>query len=112
VQLYAATLLKAESIEPPANATNYDPLQNHTLGRFLDRFVYKNPKNMQSKGSSLMQPQGIKSEDMIVAGGAKKRSGLMDGKALDDAPVNMHGTWKDESQVPTDEVLNAGVNNF
>jgi ribosome biogenesis protein MAK21 len=105
VQLYAATLLKAESIEPPANATNYDPLQNHTLGRFLDRFVYKNPKNTQSKGSSLMQPQGLKSDDMIVVGGAKKRTGLMDGKALDDAPVNSNMSWKDENHVPTDEMF-------
>ena len=33
-----------------------DPLQDFTLMRFLDRFVYKNPKKKQSDhGGSLMQ---------------------------------------------------------
>jgi ribosome biogenesis protein MAK21 len=59
VSLYARSLLKDAQIEMPENASNYDPLINHTLSKFLDRFVYKNPKKMQNeyKGSSLMQPR-------------------------------------------------------
>jgi ribosome biogenesis protein MAK21 len=65
VSLYARSLLKDAQIEMPANASNYDPLTNHTLSKFLDRFVYKNPKKMQNeyKGSSLMQPRIQQSQE-------------------------------------------------
>jgi len=59
VSLYARSLLADSQIEMPENSNNYDPLTNHTLSKFLDRFVYKNPKKIQNeyKGSSLMQPR-------------------------------------------------------
>ncbi|KAL5035406.1 hypothetical protein BDV3_005343 [Batrachochytrium dendrobatidis] len=59
VSLYARTLLSGSPIVVPATAKNYDPLQNHTLSRFLDRFVFKAPKKVTSlyHGSSLMQPR-------------------------------------------------------
>lgn len=59
ISLYARCLLSDSLIEIPENSANYDPLTNHTLSKFLDRFVYKNPKKIQSeyKGSSLMQPR-------------------------------------------------------
>ena len=105
VSLYAKTLLNSSCINPPLNATNYDPLLNHTLGRFLDRFVYKNPKNLddKSRGNSLMQPRGIKNEDRIVAGGQKKRNGILNGVDTDDKPVN--SGWDDQDQVPVDELF-------
>jgi len=42
VCLFARTLMKAEDIEYKG-----DPLQDFTLMRFLDRFVYKNPKKKE-----------------------------------------------------------------
>jgi len=53
VCLFARTLMKAEDIEYKG-----DPLQDFTLMRFLDRFVYKNPKKKErDHGGSLMQPK-------------------------------------------------------
>lgn len=64
VSLYAKTLRSRKPIEVP-QSEGYDPLQNHTLARFLDRFVIKNPKKAHSanKGSSYMQPQAAGSLD-------------------------------------------------
>ena len=59
VSLYARSLLSNAKIDMPSNSSNYDPLKNHTLSKFIERFVYKNPKKIDSeyKGSSLMQPR-------------------------------------------------------
>ncbi|KAI9359205.1 CBF/Mak21 family-domain-containing protein [Zopfochytrium polystomum] len=72
VSLFARTLLSSKPIEAPRSATAYDPLQNHTLARFLDRFVYKNPKQVSAvlhRGSSIMQarPPTAKDEDEDLA---------------------------------------------
>lgn len=58
VSLYAQKLIVGAEIPTPKDGSNYDPLRNHTLTLFLDRFVYKNPKKEVAKhsGSSLMQP--------------------------------------------------------
>lgn len=49
---FAKSILKGESVTYSGN-----PLQDFTLIRFLDKFVYKNPKKeIKSKGSSIMQP--------------------------------------------------------
>lgn len=58
---------------------------------------------MHAKGSSLMQPSGHKTDDMFVVGGHKKRSGMLEDVQLDDTPVNV-SEWKDERDVPVDEV--------
>ncbi|XP_073249023.1 CCAAT/enhancer-binding protein zeta-like [Porites lutea] len=53
VCLFASTLMKGGDIEYKG-----DPLQDFTLMRFLDRFVYKNPKKKdRDHGGSLMQPK-------------------------------------------------------
>ncbi|KAJ7365571.1 hypothetical protein OS493_005686 [Desmophyllum pertusum] len=53
VCLFACTLMKGDDIEYKG-----DPLQDFTLMRFLDRFVYKNPKRKErDHGGSLMQPK-------------------------------------------------------
>jgi ribosome biogenesis protein MAK21 len=118
VSLYAKTLLSCAPIIPPKTATAYDPLQNHTLARFLDRFVYKNPKKVDTvyKGSSIMQPRppgtgasGALDEDelavlddvmdgrksrSLIAGGRKRSvfvaedGGMGRSVAMDDEPVN------------------------
>ncbi|KAJ3213044.1 hypothetical protein HK099_007613 [Clydaea vesicula] len=111
VKLYAQILLSAKPIPPP-KSKSYDPLQNHTLGRFLDRFVYKNPKNLiqdSAKGRSLMQPTGSKNFEMIVSGGSQKKKHLLIGNK-DDVPVNTLGNWKDESEVPVDEEEEFDIN--
>ncbi|KAJ3197293.1 hypothetical protein HK101_004774 [Irineochytrium annulatum] len=115
VTLYASTLLSGQSISPPEGATAYDPLQNHTLARFLDRFVYKNPKRATSlyKGASVMQPRALANHNpdgpLFQAG--KKRDVVVDsgdGKALamDDAPVNSEAWFKKgKGSVPVDEAF-------
>ncbi|KAI8820210.1 CBF/Mak21 family-domain-containing protein [Fimicolochytrium jonesii] len=120
VALYASTLLSGQPIVPPANTKNYDPLQNHTLQRFLDRFVFKNPKKVESayKGSSLMQPRvaglndGPKDEDRIISA-ARKRGVLVQNDdvgtvALDDGPVHLRAkAWVQSNGegVPVDEAF-------
>ncbi|KAJ3088334.1 hypothetical protein HK102_008997 [Quaeritorhiza haematococci] len=126
VSLYSHTLLNATSITPPSNTTNYDPLQNHTLMRFLDRFVYKNPKKVSTvhKGISLMQPRvAIAGEgpvgDVLFRGGKKRNVVVVEdevaaraagaganGVRLDDAPVN-ESKWVEngEENVPVDELF-------
>ncbi|GFS25836.1 CCAAT/enhancer-binding protein zeta-like, partial [Elysia marginata] len=61
VRLYAETLLKGQSIKYDG-----DPLKDFTLIRFLDRFVYKNPKKDSANTSSMHKfkgsaPSGIRS---------------------------------------------------
>lgn len=116
---YASVLLSQSQIPTPLT-TNYDPLQNHTLARFLDRFVNKNPKKVEayaSKGNSAMQPRGTRADDMLFLGGTKKRnvvvvegadeSGITGGGrrvAMDDKPVNEVNWDVEESKIPVDEV--------
>ena len=109
IALYSQTLLTGKSIVFP-DSVNYSPLQNHTLARFLDRFVYKNPKKTTDgyRGSSLMQPRAtstIMKEDILVTGG-KKRQLLIEGVGrMDDIPVNdKMFLKKDQESVPVDEV--------
>ncbi|KAI9104557.1 CBF/Mak21 family-domain-containing protein [Phlyctochytrium arcticum] len=123
VAMYAETLLSGQPIAPPPGATNYDPLQNHTLSRFLDRFVFKNPKKVTNayKGASLMQPRvGSKTstreegQERIISA-AKKRGMILESEetggktALDDTPVNqLAQKWIDKgvsTDVPVDEMF-------
>ena len=107
VSLYARTILSGAALVVPEGATNYDPLLNHTLSRFLERFVYKAPKKVKSihHGSSLMQPRGFSNQ--LVSGGKRKSNAVLDAEGtsvpLDDAPVNST-KWTTEEQVPADEV--------
>ncbi|KAI8907935.1 CBF/Mak21 family-domain-containing protein [Gorgonomyces haynaldii] len=103
---YARTMLSGKPIQVPENATNYDPMQNHTLSRFLDRFVYKAPKKVKSvyHGSSLMQPRpSAKLGNTLVSGGRKRNVVVEDEdlqtQQMDDQPVNQRA-W---DSVPLDE---------
>ena len=46
ISLYSKKLLSETLI---GHTENYNPLQNHTFARFLDRFVDKAPKKVKSK---------------------------------------------------------------
>ncbi|XP_004616158.2 CCAAT/enhancer-binding protein zeta [Sorex araneus] len=87
VALFARTILEGNSIQYSG-----DPLQDFTLIRFLDRFVYRNPKPHKGKentDSVVMQP--------------KRKHFLNDIRAL---PVNSKEFLaKEESQIPVDEVF-------
>ncbi|XP_067240807.1 CCAAT/enhancer-binding protein zeta isoform X2 [Chanodichthys erythropterus] len=87
VALFAKTLLQGEFI-----LYTGDPLQDFTLIRFLDRFVFRNPKQMKGKqntDATVMQP--------------KFRRTLSNIKSL---PVNCDEYLaKEESQIPVDEVF-------
>ncbi|KAI8834319.1 CBF/Mak21 family-domain-containing protein [Chytridium lagenaria] len=116
VSFYAKQLLTGKPIAAPESVASYDPLQNHTLSRFLDRFVYKNPKRTDTlyRGTSVMQPKmpGVKNskKESLVVGGRKKGMIVkgVDGEKdiyTDDAPVNSVD-WANvnEATIPTDEV--------
>lgn len=76
VALYASILYDGKYISTPEGkaGVNYDPLQNHTLSRFLDKFVLKNPKTVKTiyRGSSLMQPQAtVTGTDRVISSNSK-----------------------------------------
>jgi len=87
VALFAKTILEGNSIQYSG-----DPLQDFTLMRFLDRFVYRNPKPHKGKentDSIVMQP--------------KRKHFMKDIRSL---PVNSKEFLaKEESQIPVDELF-------
>ncbi|KAM6279257.1 CCAAT/enhancer-binding protein zeta [Porphyrio hochstetteri] len=87
VALFAKTILEGNHIEYSG-----DPLQDFTLMRFLDRFVYRNPKVHKGKentSSVVMQP--------------KKKQFM---KEMQNHAVNSKEfRAKDESKIPVDEVF-------
>ncbi|KAG9347384.1 hypothetical protein JZ751_004951 [Albula glossodonta] len=87
VALFAKTILQGEFIQYTG-----DPLQDFTLMRFLDRFVFRNPKQQkfrENTDSTVMQPKTKLSMNNIRA-----------------LPVNcMEFLAKEESQIPVDEVF-------
>ncbi|KAJ8275008.1 hypothetical protein COCON_G00096330 [Conger conger] len=87
VALFAKTILQGQFIQYTG-----DPLQDFTLIRFLDRFVFRNPKQQKSRentDSSVLQP--------------KLKLSMNNIRAL---PVNCEQFLaKEESQIPVDEVF-------
>ncbi|GCB66253.1 hypothetical protein scyTo_0010079 [Scyliorhinus torazame] len=87
VALFATTILQGNQIQYSG-----DPLQDFTLMRFLDRFVYRNPKQHKGKentDSIVMQP--------------KQKLLLNDVRNL---PVNSQRyIEREESQIPVDEIF-------
>uniref|UniRef100_A0A673JZB1 CCAAT/enhancer-binding protein zeta n=1 Tax=Sinocyclocheilus rhinocerous TaxID=307959 RepID=A0A673JZB1_9TELE len=87
VALFAKTLLQGEFI-----LYTGDPLQDFTLIRFLDRFVFRNPKQMKGKkntDATVMQPKYRRTFNNIQS-----------------LPVNCEEYLaKEESQIPVDEVF-------
>ncbi|XP_077200246.1 CCAAT/enhancer-binding protein zeta isoform X1 [Paroedura picta] len=87
VALFAKTILEGKYIEYTG-----DPLQDFTLMRFLDRFVYRNPKVHKGKentSSVVMQPKKKQSMSNI-------RNLVVNSKEF---------LAQDESQIPVDEVF-------
>nr|XP_009932719.1 PREDICTED: CCAAT/enhancer-binding protein zeta [Opisthocomus hoazin] len=87
VALFAKTILEGNHIQYSG-----DPLQDFTLMRFLDRFVYRNPKLSKGKentSSVVMQP--------------KKKQFMKDMQNL--AVNSKEFRTKDESKIPVDEVF-------
>ncbi|XP_004711167.1 CCAAT/enhancer-binding protein zeta [Echinops telfairi] len=87
VALFAKTILQGNDIQYPG-----DPLQDFTLMRFLDRFVYRNPKPHKGKentDSVVMQP--------------KRKQFMKDIRSL--AVNSKEFLAKEESQIPVDEVF-------
>ncbi|XP_058879488.1 CCAAT/enhancer-binding protein zeta isoform X2 [Acipenser ruthenus] len=87
VALFARTVLQGDFIQYTG-----DPLQDFTLMRFLDRFVYRNPKQNRGKentDSVVMQPKQKLSMSNVCS-----------------FPVNSQQFLdRDESQIPVDEVF-------
>ncbi|KAK1333151.1 hypothetical protein QTO34_006688 [Cnephaeus nilssonii] len=87
VALFAKTILQGNYIQYSG-----DPLQDFTLMRFLDRFVYRNPKPHKGKentDSVVMQP--------------KRKHFIKDIRSL--AVNSKEFLAKEESQIPVDEVF-------
>ncbi|KAM5142651.1 CCAAT/enhancer-binding protein zeta [Callospermophilus lateralis] len=87
VALFAKTILQGNYIQYSG-----DPLQDFTLMRFLDRFVYRNPKPHKGKentDSVVMQP--------------KRKHFIKDTQSL--AVNSKEFLAKEESQIPVDEVF-------
>jgi len=87
VALFAKTVLQGQYIQYTG-----DPLQDFTLMRFLDRFVFRNPKQLKGKkntDASIMQP--------------KQRKTMNNVRSL---PVNCEEFLsKEENQIPVDEIF-------
>ncbi|XP_076874181.1 CCAAT/enhancer-binding protein zeta isoform X1 [Brachyhypopomus gauderio] len=87
VALFAKTIIQGANIEYTG-----DPLQDFTLVRFLDRFVFRNPKQIKGKQNTeatVMQP--------------KQKQFMNNVRPL---PVNcVEYLTKEESQIPVDEVF-------
>lgn len=92
VSLHARQLLLSQ----PVTAT--PDLSLNTLGHFLDRFVYKNPKKPKAKGASAMQPSA---SSIDAASGVK----LVKGENIGgEVPVNDEKWWRRRLEdVPVDE---------
>lgn len=84
VSLFAKTILQGHSVQYSG-----DPLQDFTLMRFLDRFVFRNPKQLKGKQHTdavVLQPKQKSPANFL--------------------PVNCEEFLsKDESQIPVDEVF-------
>uniref|UniRef100_A0A6Q2WZS6 CCAAT/enhancer-binding protein zeta n=1 Tax=Esox lucius TaxID=8010 RepID=A0A6Q2WZS6_ESOLU len=87
VSLFAKTILRGEFISYTG-----DPLQDFTLGRFLDRFVFRNPKQLKGKqhtDAAVMQPKHKQSMGNIH-----------------NLPVNSKEFLSnEESQIPVDKIF-------
>ncbi|KAG2347313.1 CBF-domain-containing protein [Suillus weaverae] len=92
VSLHAQQLLSGQPI------TSSPDLSLNTLSHFLDRFVYKNPKKIKTKGSSAMQP-AASANDRI---GVKLLKGESSGGALPNDEKFLNRRLQD---IPVDEVF-------
>ncbi|KAF8308582.1 CBF-domain-containing protein [Clavulina sp. PMI_390] len=96
--------LHASQILTSAQVTATPDLALNTLSHFLDRFVYKNPKQPKPRGASAMQPAASAHDGSgsvhLVKGGISGDGGVKSGT------VNDEGFWKMKaSQVPVDQLF-------
>jgi ribosome biogenesis protein MAK21 len=93
VALHARQLLSSQPV------TAAPDLSLNTLGHFLDRFVYKNPKQPRPKGASVMQPAASRVDGTggvkLVRGEVADAGGLMNDPAF---------TRRKAEDVPVDQV--------
>ncbi|KAG5926489.1 hypothetical protein E4U42_003263 [Claviceps africana] len=92
--------LFAEALLDKTNKVQKPDMESHTLIRFLDKFVYRNPKSGDSsRGASIMQPlRAAKDSGDIWLG--SKGAGSMS------APVNSAAFWKKKTEdVAVDDVF-------
>ncbi|CAG8565339.1 22487_t:CDS:10, partial [Dentiscutata erythropus] len=95
VALYAKQLLENIPIDPPPE------LHHHTLSHFLDRFVYRNPKQTDriKGGNPILQPIVASEPGMVVM---KKGTGI----SKDEINVNSEEFWRRKlDDVPEDQVF-------
>jgi ribosome biogenesis protein MAK21 len=101
VRMYAQSLLVPPYAIPVQSGVNYDPLRNHTISRFLDRFVYKNAKHVSEAQHKVMAPKMVNEaeEDKgILFHGGKKRMVVVGNKISDDLAVN-DSKWLEKAEV-------------
>lgn len=92
--MFAAALLdKSKKVQKP-------DMESHTLIRFLDKFVYRNPKSTDSaRGVSIMQPLRATKDLGDIWLGSK-------GAGATTAPVNSASFWKKKAEdVAADDVF-------
>ncbi|KAG6008075.1 hypothetical protein E4U43_000222 [Claviceps pusilla] len=94
VSLFAEALLdKTKRVQKP-------DMESHTLIRFLDKFVYRNPKSTDSsRGASIMQPLRAAQDSGDIWLGSKGAGSMS-------APVNSAAFWKKKTEdVAVDDVF-------
>ncbi|MEJ1287144.1 CCAAT/enhancer binding protein zeta [Cricetulus griseus] len=99
VALFAKTILEGNFIQYSG-----DPLQDFTLMRFLDRFVYRNPKLHKGKentDSVVMQPKRKHFIEDVRSLAGKHRAWAVRNLAVNSKEF----LAKEESQIPVDEVF-------
>ncbi|KAG1727639.1 ribosome biogenesis protein [Suillus occidentalis] len=92
ISLHAQQLLSGQPI------TSSPDLSLNTLSHFLDRFVYKNPKKIKTKGSSAMQPAASVNDRI----GVKLLKGETSGSALPNDEKFLSRRLQD---IPVDEIF-------
>ena len=83
VQTFAATLAEGDAVKYRG-----DPLRDFTLMRFLDRFVFRNPKKKASDhGGSVMQPRGAAAKSASAGSGVAGSRFTVNSKAFVNLPA-------------------------
>jgi ribosome biogenesis protein MAK21 len=96
VALHAGQLLTSQPM------TAVPDLSLNTLSHFLDRFVYKNPKQVKPKGASVMQPSAATNAAGPAEGVRRIRGEVADSEGLMNDPKFLRRRAED---VPVDQLF-------
>jgi ribosome biogenesis protein MAK21 len=96
VALHARQLLTSQPL------TAAPDLSLNTLSHFLDRFIYKNPKNPKPKGASAMQPSAASHAAGSAEGVRRIRGEVADSEGLMNDPKFLRRRAED---VPVDQLF-------